>query len=54
MSALKNFYHDELERRRAIEDGEDVCAECSSELAEVEGLCSDCWSMVNGALGVGA
>lgn len=45
---------DGIEREAAEEAGEEVCHECSRDIAVTEdGLCDDCWDFVNGPLGVG-
>jgi NMD protein affecting ribosome stability and mRNA decay len=57
MGAVKNFYHDELESRRAVENGH--CGQCGEDAdlgteAWTHGLCRPCFDESNSQLGVGA
>jgi ribosomal protein S14 len=57
MAQVKNFYHDELEARRANRDGH--CGQCGDDAdtdteAWSHGLCRDCFNEANGQFGVGA
>jgi ribosomal protein S14 len=57
MGAVKNFYHDDLERRRAIEN--ERCGQCGEDAdlnteAWHHGLCRGCFNEANGQFGVGA
>lgn len=60
MARVKDYYHDELERRRAIED--ERCGQCGEEAGPIfsdpeawrHGLCRDCFGEANGQFGVGA
>jgi ribosomal protein S14 len=57
MGAVKNFYHEDLERRRAIEN--ERCGQCGEDAdlnteAWHHGLCRGCFNEANGQFGVGA
>jgi hypothetical protein len=57
MSGVKNHFHDELERKRAVEDGH--CGQCGDD-ADLDteawkyGLCKPCFNESNSQFGVGA
>lgn len=57
MAKVKNHFHDDIERQRAIEN--ERCGQCGEELdagteAAARYQCRDCWNRDNGPFGVGA